>query len=417
MPTAIRHRAGFLLAIARIAVWAVVCQGAGQARAIAQADDSSQKTANQEQAGTESAAYRSFVRAAELMASGAHERAAEQFSAVAEDAPGDPIAADALFSAAKLFEERLGDPARALVLYQRLYQRYPDSRTALAARRRADAIASDSNRDGIAALARFNSILQRFPENGERESVLQMEALLADYPDWAGRPRALLWLAAVDQRAGRHEQAMARYVEAIDAARASDRPYLFEAYRGAGDVALARGHFAEAEAYYRQMPVAGDPSRQRSLADSLAAVDRERLRSQLYYIALAIVVAVVIGLCASLRWAAQSWRQAAACLRGVPTEVLFMVPIAALLIGASLTSHYAIGPAVATICVGGVVVTWLSGAALDAGQSCRSGPKGWLLPVHAAATALAVMAVCYIALHQGHLIDMLIETVRFGPDF
>ena len=95
------------------------------------------------------------------------------------------------------------------------------------------------------------------------------------------------------------------------------------------------------------------------------------------------------------------------------TEVLFMVPVAVLLMAAGYADFYAVGPAVAIITVGGVGVAWLSGAALAAGpQPCGPGRVAG----HIIACITAVIALCYIALHRGHLIDLIIETVRFGPD-
>jgi len=77
---------------------------------------------------------------------------------------------------------------------------------------------------------------------------------------------------------------------------------------------------------------------------------------------------------------------------------------------ASFTAHRAIGPAVARISVAGLALAWISGAALE----LRPGRMRALL--HVVACVLGVLAVAYIALTHDGLIDMLIETVRFGPD-
>ena len=332
-----------------------------------------------------------FAAATELMADGSYEEAAELLIAIAEETPAGALASDALFSAAKLLEERLSRPDRALALYQRLLERFPDSRTALAARRRADSLRAQIGPDsaGAALLARFNQILQGFPSRAESESIELMEELLAEQPDWTGRARALLWLASVHQRAERLDRAMSGYLEAAEAAEAvlakpageagegAENPpanaekWLFEAYRGAGDVAVAQGRFDRAEMYYRRMVAGSDSNRQRMVSESLDHLATEQLRTRLYWVALAMTIAVFLGFLASLRLSAGSWRAALGSLRSPPPEVIFMFPIAALLISASLASHHSIGPAVAIICAGGIALAWLSGAALLAAQEDR----------------------------------------------
>lgn len=370
-----------------------------------------------------------FVQATDAMARGEHRVAAEQFVAVADRAPSGPYAADALFTAARLYEERLLDPARALDLYRRLVREHPESRTALAAERRAETLAellgteqpaggAVAGVDAAAqALARFTDILQGFPERGEHASLELAAALLAEHPSWSGVPRVLLWIAGVHQRAGRLDEAFAYYQRAADAAAATADAdeHRFAAYRGAGDVEAARGRFEAAARYYRMMPTAGDPGLTRARDDLLAALTRDRLRARIHDIAWAVLLAVALLLVVSLRHGAGSWRDAWRIVRVPPIEVIFMLPIAAVLVAASLTAHYAIFPAVIIICVGGVAVTWLSGAGLAAAAVMGRRTRLRAL-VHAGAAALAVIALCYAAIHHNRLIDMIIETVRFGPD-
>lgn len=392
-----------------------------------------------------------FARATERIADGDVRRAAEELAGLASDAPDSPLASDALFSAARLFEERLGEPARALALYDRLEQRYPDSRTALAAGRRAASLRQQMGPQlrGATPLARFNQILHQFPGREEDESLALMEALLAEFPGWSGRARGLLWMASVHQRGERLERALVFYLEAAEAApdpgddpRDDDTDDMaFQAWRGAGEVATAMGAFDRAREYYERMSLGADPARQRAIDsarqraidparqrtidDSFRALAREVLRARLYRAAVIALVLAFLGFLASLRRSAGSWRGVPAALWPPAPEVTFMIPIAALLCAASLTSHQAIGPAVTIVCVGGVAVAWLSGAALrrDLGEPTRDGPTratrqthSWTPLAHAAVAALAIVALCYIALHRGRLIDMIIDTVRFGPD-
>ncbi|HWN69100.1 MAG TPA: tetratricopeptide repeat protein, partial [Haliangium sp.] len=228
--------------------------------------------------------------------------------------------------------------------------------------------------------------------------------------------RALLWLAEIHRRAGRNHDALARYLQIARDWPTSDEAV--HAWRGAGDMAVRLGHFAEAERHYRSMPVTS-PAALRSRDDALAELARSRLRERVHVACFAILAAVLLGLLASLRQVTGSARASLRALARVPTEVVFMLPIAALLTAGSFTGHESIGPAVTLVCAGGVALAWLSGAGLDAARAHASTaqPRRRLRPLaHAAAVALAVIALCYIALHRGHLVDMILETVRFGPD-
>ncbi len=354
-----------------------------------------------------------FDRAARAMSEADHARAAEMFVHVAEAHPDHPLAAEALFSAAKLHAERLAQPGRALALYRQLVERHPHSRTALAASRRAADIERQLDPGGKsdAALARFTEILQGFSARPEAASIAAVEALLAEYPTWSGAPRALLWLAEIHRRAGRTQDALDRYLQA-----AKDWPASEEnahAWRGAGDMAARQDRFDQALRYYHSMPITV-PAQLRSRDDALDALARDRWRARIFIACHALVALVFLGLLAALRLAAGSARASLGALARPSTEALFMFPIAALLLAVSFTGHEAIAPAVAIMSGGGLALVWLSGAALERAPS--AGRRRLRVLVHTAAVSLAVLALCYIAVHRGHLVDMLLETLRHGPD-
>jgi hypothetical protein len=89
--------------------------------------------------------------------------------------------------------------------------------------------------------------------------------------------------------------------------------------------------------------------------------------------------------------------------------------VAAVLVGVALTTHELIAPAVLLVSAGGLVLAGLSGATLDL-LAARGRPLGRRALLHAALCATAVAALLYIALTRGDLLDMVIETVRFGPE-
>jgi hypothetical protein len=97
-----------------------------------------------------------------------------------------------------------------------------------------------------------------------------------------------------------------------------------------------------------------------------------------------------------------------------PIEVLYLAPIAIVLIVASFMIDSVIGPSVTAISAAGVVVAWVSGMTLDLLRTRKRGVR--LRAVgHVIGCALVVLSIGYIAIYSGGLIDMFSETVRFGP--
>lgn len=344
--------------------------------------------------------------------------AANKFVALADADPHHRLAADALFSAAKLYEERLDKPRRALALYRRLLSQYPDSREALAAERRAAELQRGMGKrgEGADALAAYNRVLQRFHLRSEAESIQRMRAVIQQYPHWRGLPRAMLWLGQLHERRGRLDRAQRRYLAAAAIANklpngAERAEYLFGAYRGAGEVAYKRGDLKTARRFYERMPIAGDPSKQEVVNQLLADLNKRARRYHLYFAALALLFVLLAAGVVSLRNAHGSWRAAGHALVHPPTEVLFMVPIALVLTLGAFTGHHGTAKAVTMISIGGVAITWLNGSGLSGPK--RSRLRIWL---HVSGSAIAVVCVCYIALHTTNLIDQMLQVLRLGPD-
>ncbi len=357
-----------------------------------------------------------FELATELMAADDHEAAAEALVSLADDLPDSRFADDALFTAAQLCEERIGDPVRALALYERLAAEYPNSRSSLAASRRAEALRRDLGADGggAAALAAFNEIKREYPNRPPAESVAAMEQLVADNPDWIGTRRALLWLARAYDRAGDEKAAAGAFRRIAEAYPGSHEA--FQSHLGLGDLAVRAGHFDQAEAHYRAIEVGDDPGRARAKEHALARLDTERVRADTYTMSFVAVGLISLLLVGSLRHGARSWGAAGAAVRSVPSEVIYFAPVAVVLLGAAFTGHEQIAPATAIILVGGGCLTWLSGAGLAATRAVRGRVETWRALGHAAGVAVAVLAVVYIALHRTRLVDFIVETVKFGPE-
>ena len=122
---------------------------------------------------------------------------------------------------------------------------------------------------------------------------------------------------------------------------------------------------------------------------------------------------VLLGLAASL---------ADACLRGgwrrpaltPPTEVLFLGPVAGVLVVAAFTTHELIAPAVLIVSLGGLALAYVSGMTLDTLRARRRSLRARAL-LHAVGCVAGVGALLYIALMRHQLLDLVLETMEFGP--
>jgi len=352
-------------------------------------------------AGVARADESAFYAAAALERDGRPAEAVEALLALVERDPGDLFADDALLESARILEERLADPVRAAALYERLARDYPASRLATRAQRRAEALRAALGPGGAHAreVAEMNAILIGFPTRSREESIARMEKLLASSPEFPDAPRAMLWLGTTLEGGGRRDEALARYREVRR--RWPDGEWAARAARAEGDLLLARDELDAAEAAYRAL--SGEA---RDAMLTRVAVERGRGR-----LAVAAWIVLALAVAAAL---AVVWRRAGGLrpLIRPPAEVLYLLPVALLLAAAGLTENEALARAIAFVCAGGLVITWLSGAALEAAR-----PVGRArLASHLVVVALAVAAVVYLAVSRERLIDFILETVRFGPE-
>lgn len=319
---------------------------------------------------------------------------------------------DVLFAAARACEDKLLDPERAVTIYDRLATDHPTARATTAAARRAAALREQVGPHGeFAAPARELAQLVARADALTGDAVIQRGEQLAAAA-WPGAPTAALWLADWLRRAGRFDAAQAHYAAVI--ARWPALPQARAALRGATGCALDARNWSLAETLARRLPAA-DPVDRALRDDQLAAAARGRRRDRWYTAAWLALLAAFAALLGSLVEAAL--RSPPGTRRSVlrpPVEAVFFAPVAAVLIGVAFTAHRLIAPAVTTIAAGGLALTWLSGATLE-----RLRARGRARPLRSIAHVIAclagVAALAYVSLTRDHLLDMLLETVRFGP--
>lgn len=327
-----------------------------------------------------------------------------------ERAPTTAALADALFAAARACEDRLRDPARALALYERILRELPDARVATAARRRAERLRAEVGAGGEHAreAAELADLIARADALVLPDVVARGHALATR--DWAGAPDAALWLAEYLRRQRLFAEAQARYAAVV--ARWPGTAQARAAMRGGVGNAIDAGAWDRAERLAARLP-AVEPA-DRILRDDLyAEIARGRLRARIHTAAWLALLGAIAGLLGSL---------ADAMVRGgfrapsprPPFEVLFLGPVAIVLIAIGFTGNLTVAPAVAMIALGGLALSWVSGATLDLVRARGRAVRGRAV-LHALACIFGAVALGYLTLVHDGLLDMLVETIKYGP--
>jgi len=355
-----------------------------------------------------------WSQATDRMGEGNDARAAELLQTLSNEYPRSPFADDALFLAAQLLEEKLSKPAEARVLYLKLTEDYPDSRASLAASRRLAALneALGMDEEGVAPLVRFQTILKEFPNRSLDTSEAMAIGVLRDFPNWSGAHRIQLWLASSARSRGDLEAAKSYYekIESGDAPRSAKLQALF----GASEIHVIRGQYESANRLLDSLDARTDLSQGEveSAAELREKLHTSQNRSRLLRLSLVVFFAMLVAFLVLLKRHCASWPALGRALRTPPNEFFYLLPICLLFVIMAMTGHEEIGPAVAIICGGGLVVSWFAGVTMSAMSPLTPG-KAILSAGFATA---ATLSLCYFALYRSQLLDLVATTVRFGPE-
>ncbi len=239
--------------------------------------------------------------------------------------------------------------------------------------------------------------------------MLRRATALAIAP-WPGAPDAALFIAELLRRLGRHDEAQVRYAAVVTNWPGS--PQAIAALRGGAGNALDAHDWSLAETLAHQLPAA--ELADRILRDDLlAAAARGRVHGRVYAIAWAALLLAFAGLLASLVDAMLRGGRRLPSLRP-PFEVIFIIPLGALLVAISHSTNATASPVILAVTITAAFFAWLSGATLDLlrgrGRSVRLRAS-----LHALACIVSAVAIGYIMIMRNDLLDLLIETVRSGP--
>lgn len=354
-----------------------------------------------------------FEAATALEVRGDYAGAAAALERLGHERPGDAFAADALFEAAVVAEERLSDPTRARRLYEEVAAKYPANRLARRARTRSDFL-GQSLTTGEAPLREYDAIIGssggsasggRSDAHASAEARARMEQLLAAHPDFALADRALFWLGQAYLDAHDESRASASFVACET--RFAGSEWAPRCKKARADLLLGRGHPFAARALYRDLAASSDP-----LARSSGT---EGLGDSFLWLARGIgVTLAVVYLLLFLSLQLRALRPLSR-LATVPTEILYYGPVALLFVVAALTENRLIGIATSLIAVGGGMIVWVSSAGSEA--RLERGPMGrWELLLRAFAVAFAAVFVVFLAVQATGLTDLVVETLKTGPE-
>jgi hypothetical protein len=324
-----------------------------------------------------------------------------------ERAPGN---AETLFAAARAADQTLGDPALAARLYERVAHDFPDASVAMPASRRGEQLRDELGpHDEYAAQTR--AFAQLIARAGTNEDEIARDATALADQKWPGAADVLLWETEYLCARGAYDRAQATY--ATLHARYASSPQAIEGMREATSCALEAKNWALAHALAKELP-GGNPVEDATKEALLSAAARG-LRRETFgtaaYLALALALLVLLASLAdaSLR-GGRRWPR----LRP-PIEAMFLAPLAVVFFAIAFAAQRVIAPAVARIMLTGLVLAWISGATLDL-LRMRGRPSRARSLVQVAACLLGVVAIAYIALVRDGLLDMLLETAKYGPE-
>jgi hypothetical protein len=356
----------------------------------------------------ETAFYAAIARAQQGQAA----EAVAELDALVARAPDDLFADDAMFEAARLTEERLGDPLGAALRFETLCARHPDSRLTVRAERRAKALRAQLGPGGrdARALADWQAILASFPERGRAGAVADAEALLAREPAFNQAGEIRLWIAQQRVQLGQGRQARALLVTL---AGTTDELGL-RARRALADLDVDLARYADARAGYQALyQHAATPTARTSLDEAMARLERAQAKDTgavLAWCLLGLMLAVALGFLARRAGGARALLR---LLARPPLEALYVAPVAALFVIAGLTENELYGMATVWLAVAMIAVAYLVGTALRAPGPARSAVATLAWGVGG---MLAMLLAGYVIVFHLELLDTLVHTVQYGVE-
>lgn len=314
---------------------------------------------------------------------------------LAERFPSTSVAPDALFLAAQQYEETLSRPEEALKLYQRLVERYPDSRLYKRAKTRAEQLVGNL-RSGEKQYAAFLQIVK----TTEAHSVARkerLEKLLSETPDFARADQVLYLLL---DGALRRDDATGEARYAVLVGRFPDSDFAAQGHKAYAEFLLRRGDFGRARQVFEALSRHKAPLWRETAQAGLRAVSKAKTRRETVQVAGAVLGMALLAL--GVRHRRHLWPP--------PWEFFYYAPVGLfLLLVSSLAQGRVFVRALSMWVLCGSLLVWLFAAA-----SRTRAPRSllWGLVWRGVLSVL----LCYWVVEQNGLWDFVVETLRNGPE-
>lgn len=347
-----------------------------------------------------------YYQALQEVRAGSAQQAFERLQRILDEHPDDAFADDALIEQARIAEEVLEQPVRALELYRALVEKYPDSRLVRRAKKRIEFLGGHLDQ-GEEVLKEYLKIQRESINTPADQSAERMGRLLDEHPEFSLRPDGLHWLGSLMAREGMRAEARARLEEAI-------REYPEHEVAGLalgllGNMALEDGDLDGAEAVYLRLSESSSKKWRRSAQDALRRVDKLRWRKRVVVAAVVLWVLAFTGL----------WGLVVGRWRSKKLRLPWMPPVEAigyLLVMAGLIAWAASGTRQTTR-----ALLWMAGMVF-----LLLVPNGWLLRswtprgVWMVLWVLGMVVICgaaiVAAIGLAGMTGQVLHTLQFGTD-
>jgi hypothetical protein len=250
--------------------------------------------------------------------------------------------------------------------------------------------------DESGAAARLAELRHNFVGRPKAESMAALARLADEAPDTAAGARALDWLGDLRRGDGDRAGARAAYARAY---RSSDAEGHRLGARGLGDLDVEQGAFVRGEALYREARTGAGGVLALELDQKIANARRQHRRALVEWLAWLWVVATLAYFLARSRF----WRRPRP---GLPAEVLYVVPVYALIIAGCLGRDPAVLHALWLCAVWSLALIAAAGLAAH-----RVAPSVGARLAHAALLVAANGALFYAVLNRTGTMDALFMTV------
>lgn len=311
--------------------------------------------------------------------------------------PHSELAPEALFAAAQQLEEQQNQPAEALRLYRLLVASHPESRLLRRAESRIAQL-SVSLQSGEAQLVRFQTIL-RATSDKSPERATQLQALLSDEPQFALLDQVMYLLLDGAIRRGAPDSEIATLATQL-ATRFPHSDFGARGEQAYAEHLLRSGRYSDARRVYLQLAHRPEPLWQKTATDGLSALSDAERRRLIAAMAGLTLLGSMLGI--ALRRRNELWPP--------PLEVAYYLPVGLFFVlVASLLQGTQFARPLLVLLIGGVALCWLSAAA------ARSVKRPSLLFGALWRAGLAAI-LCYLSIERQGLLELVLETLRNGPE-